>query len=107
MTEVDDRQFDARYRQVYSHPPGPFAPLAYDAVRVLLASLERLDGPGLPERARVAAEIRSTRNFPGLLGPINFDGRGDLRRAPFAFFTIDKGRFVPVRDVPAPSGAGY
>ncbi|AGY57589.1 branched-chain amino acid ABC transporter substrate-binding protein [Gloeobacter kilaueensis] len=90
--------FSARYQKTYGHPAGPFAPYTYDATRVLLAAIAATPGKELPDRQAVVAAVARTHDFAGLGGPISFDRKGDVLRAPFAFFTIEAGHFVPYGD---------
>jgi branched-chain amino acid transport system substrate-binding protein len=53
--------------------------VAYDATCVLLEALARaIDSRGEPARDAVVAELETLEDYPGLIGPITFDDRGDL-----------------------------
>ncbi len=97
LAEVDNQTFSRDYERTYRRPPGPFAPYAYDSMRILLDSIERAASSGLPDRRAVVAAVAKTGEFAGLGGPISFDAKGDPSRAPFEFFSIKAGRFVPYR----------
>lgn len=69
--------FEQRYRQRFGAEPGIGAAQAYDAVRVLAASL-RQSGPN---RARLRDALAGVSGFPGASGLISFDHAGnDLTR---------------------------
>jgi branched-chain amino acid transport system substrate-binding protein len=61
--------------------------LAADATRVLLAAIARSDG----SRPSVRSELLATRMPHGLLGPLAFDARGDLREAPITLLRVEIG----------------
>jgi branched-chain amino acid transport system substrate-binding protein len=71
--------FVAGYQTLAGRSPGPQAILAYDATRVLLEALARAIGSqGRPSRNAVVAELSALHNYPGLIGSITFDEKGDL-----------------------------
>ncbi len=65
--------FEQRYRQRFAAEPGRGAAQAYDAVRVLAASL-RQSGPN---RARLRDALAQVSAFPGAAGLISFDHAGN------------------------------
>ena len=67
------RGFEQRYRQRFGAEPGMGAAQAYDAVRVLAASL-RQSGPN---RARLRDALAQVSAFPGAAGLISFDHAGN------------------------------
>ena len=75
----EDEGFVAGYRASSGRLPGPQAVVAYDATRVLLDALARaIESRGEPARDAVIAELSTLQHYPGLIGPITFDDRGDL-----------------------------
>ena len=69
--------FAARYKQRFGAEPGMGAAQAYDAVRVLAASLRRSG----PNRARLRNALAEVSHFKGASGIISFDHAGnDLAR---------------------------
>jgi branched-chain amino acid transport system substrate-binding protein len=85
---ISDGDFVAGYQALAGRSPGPQAIMAYDATRVLLEALARaIESQGRPfgqslrakpVRDAVVAELSALQNYPGLIGPITFDDRGDL-----------------------------
>lgn len=71
--------FVAGYRALAGCLPGSQAILAYDATSVLLEALARaIESRGSPARDAVVAELSTLQNYPGLMGSITFDDKGDL-----------------------------
>ena len=71
--------FVAGYQALAGRLPGPQAIMAYDATLVLLEALARaIESRGRPARDAVIAELSALQGYPGLLGPIAFDDKGDL-----------------------------
>ncbi|AGY59905.1 branched-chain amino acid ABC transporter substrate-binding protein [Gloeobacter kilaueensis] len=93
--QINNKAFVDAYRTKFNNEaPGPFGPYAYDAARILLAAMEK--APKLTREA-VAEEVRKIKVFPGLAGPIAFDDKGDVVKAPFDIYVIKGGVFVPYR----------
>jgi branched-chain amino acid transport system substrate-binding protein len=71
--------FVADYQALAGRVPGSQAIVAYDATRLLLEALARaIESQGRPVRDAVVAELSALQDYPGLIGPITFDDRGDL-----------------------------
>jgi branched-chain amino acid transport system substrate-binding protein len=95
VAQVNSKDFGTSYQKTYQRAPGPYAPYAYDATRILLESIAKAPGDTLPDRKTVMENVAKTKDFPGLGGPINFDSKGDPVKAPFQVFIIKNGAFVP------------
>jgi branched-chain amino acid transport system substrate-binding protein len=95
VAQVNSKDFRDLYEKTYKRAPGPYAPYAYDAARVLLNSIAEAPGDALPDRKTVMENVAKTKDFAGLGGPINFDSKGDPVKAPFQVFVIKNGAFVP------------
>ncbi len=79
VPRINGGDFVAGYRDLAGNLPGPQAIVAYDATRVLLEALARaIESQGRPARDAVVAELSALQNYPGLIGPITFDDKGDL-----------------------------
>jgi branched-chain amino acid transport system substrate-binding protein len=71
--------FVTGYQALAGRLPGPQAIMAYDATSVFLEALARaIESQGRPARGAVVAELSALQDYPGLIGPITFDDRGDL-----------------------------
>lgn len=84
-------RYEARYGEI-----GSFSAYAYDAANVIIEAIKRA---GSKDREAVLREIRATRDFPGILGPLNFDERGDALGKSVGIFKVHDGKFVFVEEV--------
>lgn len=88
----DAAQFIEDYTARYGEAPTPFAAQAYDSAGVIIAALERLvaaNGPVVPTRAQLAAEVRATEDYRGITGTITFDVVGDPEMSNYYVIQID------------------
>lgn len=60
----------------------------YDCVHVIAEALRRA---GTPDRAKLLAEMRAMRDYPGASGPITFDAQGDREGIGIAFYQVQGG----------------
>ncbi|HEX5392404.1 MAG TPA: branched-chain amino acid ABC transporter substrate-binding protein [Rhodocyclaceae bacterium] len=72
-----------------------FAPMGYDAVFVLAEAMKRANST---EPAKILAELKKT-NYNGVIGPIQFDDKGDLKNGPITINVVQGGKWVPVETV--------
>ncbi len=84
-------RYEARYGQI-----GSFSAYAYDATQVLIEALRRA---GKNDREAVLKEVRAMRDFPGILGPLNFDEKGDAIGKSVGIFKIENGEFKFIEEV--------
>ncbi|CAB1367494.1 branched-chain amino acid ABC transporter substrate-binding protein [Denitratisoma oestradiolicum] len=89
-------KFQARYNKQVEL----FAPMGYDAVFVLAEAMKRA---GSTEPAKVLPELKKTR-YNGVIGPIEFDDKGDLKNGPITINVVKNGKWE-TRDVVMPGGA--
>ena len=73
-------------RAGYGHPPGVFEAVGWDALRLVIAARA-------PSRAELLRVLRRPAGFPGVLGKVRFDARGEPRRVP-RLFRLERGAFV-------------
>ncbi|MBL7184401.1 MAG: branched-chain amino acid ABC transporter substrate-binding protein [Anaerolineae bacterium] len=77
--KINVGDFVTGYQSLAGRLPGSQAIMAYDATRVLLEALARaIELQGRPVRDAVVAELSALQNYPGLIGAITFDDKGDL-----------------------------
>jgi len=77
--QIHTGDFVAGYQALAGRLPGPQAIVAYDATRVLLEALAKaIESRGAPSRDAVVAELSALQDYPGLIGPITFDDKGNL-----------------------------
>ncbi len=98
----DAKDFVARYEARYGEI-GSFAAYAYDSANVLIDAIRRA---GKNDREAILAEMKKTKDFPGILGPVNFDARGDAVGKSVGIFQVRDGKFQFIEEFkPASSAA--
>ncbi len=84
-------RYEARYGQI-----GSFSAYAYDATNVIIEAIRRA---GSKDREAVLKEVRNTKNFQGILGPLNFDPYGDAVGKSIAIFRVKNGKFEFIEEI--------
>jgi len=77
------QDFAKAYKDKFKKDPEPFAAQSYDSTAIALKSIEAaIKGAGgkMPGRDAVAKEVRKVK-YSGLTGNIEFDGKGDPKKA--------------------------
>ncbi|TXG87985.1 MAG: branched-chain amino acid ABC transporter substrate-binding protein [Thermomicrobiales bacterium] len=72
-----------------------FAPMGYDAVFVIVDAMKRA---GSTEPARILAEMPKTL-INGVIGPIAFDEKGDLKDGPLTIYAVKSGKWESIETV--------
>ncbi|MBI4722353.1 MAG: branched-chain amino acid ABC transporter substrate-binding protein [Candidatus Stahlbacteria bacterium] len=72
---------------------GPYSVYSYDAANILLSAMERCKNT---ERDKVAETLRNIK-YDGAIGHIEFDEHGDVKVAPYIFWVVKDGKFVPAQ----------
>ena len=88
------KDFVARYEARYGEI-GSFSTYGYDAANVLIEAIRRA---GTKDRAAVLREVRSTKDFRGVLGLINFDEKGDVVGQSIGIYKVENGKFVFIEE---------
>ncbi|HET8678654.1 MAG TPA: ABC transporter substrate-binding protein [bacterium] len=86
------QKFVSAYRKRFNESPDQYAAQAYDAVKVLVASIRR----GGRDPSTVRASLLALRRFPGVTGEITFDRWGAPDKS-VAIVQVQAGRFELVR----------
>jgi branched-chain amino acid transport system substrate-binding protein len=89
------RDFVSRYEARYGDI-GSFSAYGYEAASVLIEALRRA---GKKDREAVLAEMKKMKDFPGILGPVNFDSKGDAVGKSVGIFKIENGKFVFIKEM--------
>ncbi len=93
-------RYEARYGQI-----GSFSAYGYDATSLLIEAIRRAGQKagrplaGKNDREAILREVRGMRDFPGILGPINFDEKGDAIGKSVGIFKIENGQFKFIEEV--------
>ncbi|MCK4445511.1 MAG: ABC transporter substrate-binding protein [Candidatus Marinimicrobia bacterium] len=83
------KKFVEKFKEKYHTAPEYYAPLGYDAVKILTLAIEK--GGFGPEQIKNA--LYKIKNFPGLTGTTSFDKNGDVIK-PFILKTVKNGEFI-------------
>ncbi|HTL70406.1 MAG TPA: branched-chain amino acid ABC transporter substrate-binding protein [Candidatus Eisenbacteria bacterium] len=89
------KDFVARYEARYGEI-GSFSAYAYDSTNVLIEAIRRA---GKKDREAILAEVRKTKDFPGILGPVNFNADGDAVGKSVGIFRVEGGKFKFLEEV--------
>ena len=81
-------RFIERFTAEHHHPPDYTAALTYDATRLLIEAIRRAG----PNRARIREALAQLSPWPGIAGPIHFDGTGQNTRTNLCMGTIRERR---------------
>ncbi|MBI3989341.1 MAG: branched-chain amino acid ABC transporter substrate-binding protein [candidate division NC10 bacterium] len=85
------KDFIKAYKARFGKDPEPFAAQSYDSAAVGLKAIElaiKEAGGKKPTRAQVSSAIRKIKNFKGITGTINFDGKGDPVKAKYFIIQV-------------------
>ena len=85
------KRYEARYGEI-----GSFSAYAYDAANVLIDAVRKA---GAKDREAVLNEVKKTKDFPGILGKVNFDKRGDAVGKSVGIFQVKNGKFVFLEEI--------
>ena len=89
------KEFMARFKAKFNADVELFAPMGYDAVFVFVEAMKRA---GSTDPAKFLPEIAKT-NYQGVIGPIAFDDKGDLKNGPITIYVVKDGQWVPLETV--------
>ena len=98
-------QFLQKYKAKFNQDVELFAPMGYDAVMVFIDAMKRA---GSTEPAKFLPELSKT-TYQGVIGPIAFDDKGDLRNGPITIYSVKGGKWEPLETVtpePASTATG-
>ena len=89
------KEFMTRFKAKFNAEVELFAPMGYDAVFVFVEAMKRA---GSTDPAKFLPEIAKT-NYQGVIGPIAFDDKGDLKNGPITIYVVKGGTWVPLETV--------
>jgi branched-chain amino acid transport system substrate-binding protein len=88
-------EFLQKYKAKYGQDVELFAPMGYDAVMIIVDAMKRA---GSTDPAKFLPEIAKT-NYKGVIGPIAFDEKGDLKNGPITIYVVKGGKWEPLETV--------
>jgi branched-chain amino acid transport system substrate-binding protein len=91
------KKFIADYEAEYKQPVGPYSANAYAAASVIIdaiAKAVKANGGKMPTRDEVLANLRSTKDFPSVIGTFSFDANGDTTNRVITFNRAVKDKWV-------------
>lgn len=89
------KTFLEKYKAKFNQEVELFAPMGYDAVFVFVEAMKRA---GSADPAKFLPEIGKT-DYQGVIGPIAFDDKGDLKNGPITIYVVKGGKWEPLEIV--------
>jgi branched-chain amino acid transport system substrate-binding protein len=103
MTQMPGgKEFLAKYKAKFNADVELYAPMGYDAVMVFVDAMKRA---GSTDPAKFLPEIGKT-NYQGVIGPIAFDEKGDLKNGPITIYVVKGGKWEALETVMPGAAAG-
>ena len=88
-------EFLAKYKAKFNAEVELFAPMGYDAVMVFVEAMKRA---GSSDPAKFLPEVGKT-DYKGVIGPIAFDEKGDLKNGPITIYVVKGGKWEALETV--------
>lgn len=89
------KAFLEKFKAKFNQEVELFAPMGYDAVMVFIDAMKRA---GSTDPAKFLPEVGKT-NYQGVIGPIAFDDKGDLKVGPITIYVVKGGKWEPLEIV--------
>jgi branched-chain amino acid transport system substrate-binding protein len=96
------KAFLEKYKAKFNQEVELFAPMGYDAVFVFVEAMKRA---GSADPAKFLPEIGKT-DHQGVIGPIAFDEKGDLKNGPITLYVVRGGKWETLEVVKPDAGGG-
>ncbi|MDP2707296.1 MAG: branched-chain amino acid ABC transporter substrate-binding protein [Burkholderiales bacterium] len=93
-------KFLAKFKARFNAEVELYAPMGYDAVFVFVEAMKRANST---DPAKFLPEIGKT-DYQGVIGPIAFDDKGDLKNGPITIYVVKDGKWDTL-EVVTPGGA--
>src|SRR5947207_4237296 len=90
--QAADKRFLEAYKKRFNVDPILYAPFTYDAAKLLIAAMKKVDSA---DPAKYLPELQKI-EFSGATGRIVFDAKGDRSDAEMTIFTIKAGKLEPI-----------
>ncbi len=85
--------FGVRFQKRFNDDVKLYAPYVYDAVNVMVDAMVRA---GSSQPAKYLPELAKTKAFAGVMGPISFDEKGDIKNGALTLYTYKGGKRDPI-----------
>jgi len=89
------KEFVEKFKKKFNADVELFAPMGYDAVFVFVDAMKRA---GSTDPAKFLPEVGKTQ-MNGVIGPIAFDDKGDLKNGPITIYVVKGGIWEPLETV--------
>ncbi len=89
------KSFLEKYKAKFNQEVELFAPMGYDAVMVFIEAMKRARSA---DPAKFLPEVGKT-SYQGVIGPIAFDDKGDLKNGPITIYVVKGGKWEPLETV--------
>ncbi len=89
------QQFFDKFQARFGKPVELFAPMGYDAVYVFVEAMKRANST---DPAKFLPEVANT-HYNGVIGPIAFDEKGDLKDGPLTVYEVKAGEWQAVETI--------
>ena len=94
------REFSAAFEQAYGRAPGRYAAYGYEAMALILDSIDRASDPF--DRSAVIDAFFETSDRESILGTYSIDEVGDTTLDRMTGYELDRGRLEPVAELQVP-----
>ncbi len=84
-------KFSEDYKKAFNEEPGPYSAYGYNEASVIIAAMKRAGSD--VTRESVIKELHNT-DLDGLMGPVAFDDKGELKQPSLFLYKVDGGKFV-------------
>ena len=87
------KDFNARFKKRFNADVQIYAPYAYDAASAIIEAMKAANSS---DPAKYAAAIGKV-NFPGVIGTVAFDAKGDIKDGAVTVYQFKAGKWEPVQ----------
>ena len=86
------KRFLQAFREKYKTDPDLWAAIAYENADILISGIKKA---GSPDPLKIIDAIKGFKDYPGILGPVTFNEKGDILAPLLSMFQVQKGKFAP------------
>ena len=83
--------FTEQYVKQFHQQPGPYSTLSYDGMMLMAHAIQVAGGP---DKAKIVAALKATKDFKGVAGPISFTPQNTLARSNFVVLLGEGGKWT-------------